>query len=437
MMSKLDLGVKTQMQQSELAFDYVITELLNQKLDGPIALSLLEYMGNTKDIQLVLDMSDNDIDDLHYFTQQVDTSSTSSKDEKGDITIVKRDLPKGFKRLVKILVSFHKHLRAEGVDIFFDWSNIDLESFTHYRQYTYDGNVTTPAPARLAKPEPKVEDTKSTTHRYSQAEQFKKSIKRDIAHFTVLKDKKQFKSWHQNLLATAAAQDVEDVLDPTYIPSNDEEIELFIEKQKYMYLVAMTILKTDRGIVFVGQHEVDRDAQQVFKKVINFYLHSRTADIDASAILKYITSAKLGEGTWKGTTVGFISHWQEQVRQYNKIVDNADVIGPTLMHTMLKTAVYGIEELRAVQNTADQLKIFTGHGQTYEEYCALLISAATSYDDHHKPKTFLSRRNTNNRKVYEHDLSYNDIDSWGDHGEFEEFNVHTDVQEIQAYATNF
>ena len=86
------------------------------------------------------------------------------------------------------------------------------------------------------------------------------------------------------------------------------------------------------------------------------------------------------------------------------------------MHTMLKTAVYGIEELRAVQNTADQLKIFTGHGQTQEEYCTLLISAAASYDDQHKPKSFLSRRNTNNRKVYEHDLSYNDTDLWRDHG---------------------
>ena len=165
MMSKLNLGVKAQMQQSDLAFYHVITKLLNQKLDGTIALSLLEYMGITKDIQLVLDMSDNDIDDLHYFIQQVDTSSIPPKDEKGDITIVKLDLPKGFKRLVKILVSFHKHLHAEGADIFFDCSNIDLETFTHYCQYTYDGNVTTPDPARLARREPKVEDTKSTACR--------------------------------------------------------------------------------------------------------------------------------------------------------------------------------------------------------------------------------------------------------------------------------
>ena len=63
-----------------------------------------------------------------------------------------------------------------------------------------------------------------------------------------------------------------------------------------------------------------------------------------------------------------------------------DVIGPNLMHTMLKTSVFDIEELRAVQNTADQLKVFTGKGQTNEKYFTLMISAATPYDDNHKHK---------------------------------------------------
>ena len=53
MMSKLDLGVRTQAQQSELAFEHVITQLLKQELDGPIALSLLEYTGNTKDMSKI------------------------------------------------------------------------------------------------------------------------------------------------------------------------------------------------------------------------------------------------------------------------------------------------------------------------------------------------------------------------------------------------
>ena len=93
--------------------------------------------------------------------------------------------------------------------------------------------------------------------------------------------------------------------------------------------------------------------------------------------------------------------------------------------------------MRDFQNTADQLKIFTGKGQTYEEYCSLLISAATSYDDHYKPKSFISRRNNNNRIVYQHELESNDDFSWEDQGDFDQFDVHTDVHEIEAYATNF
>ena len=49
------------------------------------------------------------------------------------------------------------------------------------------------------------------------AEQFKKTVKRDVSSFDVFKDKKQFKKWYHNLLATAAAQCVEEMLDPNYV----------------------------------------------------------------------------------------------------------------------------------------------------------------------------------------------------------------------------
>ena len=83
--------------------------------------------------------------------------------------------------------------------------------------------MATPAPARFSKSISGQDISKFTAHNNYQVEQFKKSIKRDISYFTVLKDKKQFKSWHQNLLETAAAQDVEEILDSTYKPFNEEE----------------------------------------------------------------------------------------------------------------------------------------------------------------------------------------------------------------------
>ena len=78
-------------------------------------------------------------------------------------------------------------------------------------------------------------------------------MKREMNAFKVFKNDKQFKSWHKNLVATAAAQDVSEVLDFAYKTSNPEEKLLFKEKQKYMYAVAVIILQTDIGIEHVGE----------------------------------------------------------------------------------------------------------------------------------------------------------------------------------------
>ena len=41
------------------------------------------------------------------------------------------------------------------------------------------------------------------------------------------------------------------VLDPDYKPLNQEDMNLFGDKQKFMYFVASTTLQTDRGKKFV------------------------------------------------------------------------------------------------------------------------------------------------------------------------------------------
>ena len=48
-------------------------------------------------------------------------------------------------------------------------------------------------------------------------------MKRYVSSFDLFKDKKRFKKWHPNLLATAAAQDVKEILDPNYVSITQEE----------------------------------------------------------------------------------------------------------------------------------------------------------------------------------------------------------------------
>ena len=55
--------------------------------------------------------------------------------------------------------------------------------------------------------------TASTSNASKSAAAFKKGIKRDPSLFSVLKEDNKWYSWKRNLIATARAQDIDEVLD--------------------------------------------------------------------------------------------------------------------------------------------------------------------------------------------------------------------------------
>ena len=91
-----------------------------------------------------------------------------------------------------------------------------------------------------------------------------------------------------------------------------------------MFSVYTKTLQTDKGKFLVRGHEDDYDAQVIHKELIAHAQRSTRASVDASALLTYITSARLGKGSWKGSSESFIIHWQNQVRKYDKLVPKAD-----------------------------------------------------------------------------------------------------------------
>jgi len=163
--------------------------------------------------------------------------------------------------------------------------------------------VTSPTPST---PAPKQKDLLS---------EFKKGIKRDASLFVVLKDLKQWDSWHRSTVAQARAQDVYDVLDPAYSPTPADK-DLFEAKQRYMYAVFERVLQTDKGKALVRSNEATSDAWQIFTELCQDALRSTRASIDSSRLLSYITAVRIGDGLWNGTSHSFVLHWQEQVRLY-------------------------------------------------------------------------------------------------------------------------
>jgi hypothetical protein len=58
----------------------------------------------------------------------------------------------------------------------------------------------------------------------------------------------------------ARAQDVDEVLDPNYLPTTSEQYELFQEKKKYLYAILESKVETTKGKAIIHKHESNYDA---------------------------------------------------------------------------------------------------------------------------------------------------------------------------------
>ena len=93
---------------------------------------------------------------------------------------------------------------------------------------------------------------------------FKKSIKREIAAYPSLKDERYFDGFKRRLFIVAKTHKCSKVLDPNYTPGSEpEEIELFEDKQTFIFSVFNTNLQTDMGKTMVRRHLASTDAQAV------------------------------------------------------------------------------------------------------------------------------------------------------------------------------
>ena len=137
------------------------------------------------------------------------------------------------------------------------------------------------------------------------AHEFRKGVKRDKSHYTVLKDEKHWDEWKRQTIATIYAHGCENIISSSYNPVTAEDILLFQEQQKYMFDVLTFILRTPMGKYFVRQHENTRDAQSVWRDYINHMRTSTKADIELEDLLTSLTSLRISPN-FRGNTEGFL-----------------------------------------------------------------------------------------------------------------------------------
>ena len=350
-------------------------------------------------------MEKDHIEDLTYMA--------TVKNVKGTTTKQQLDVPRGHKAHIKIFQGYVAYRQDIKQPLQHDYTSItedDINEYKvsqHYKCYIPGGtppNLKHNYPPPVANPD---------------IISFKKGIKRDPSQFKTLKRESDWDDWYAHIKVTAMAQGVEEVLNPTYLPVGNDDRELFNEKQKYLFQVLHSTVLTDKGKEIIKAYLPTLDAQKAFNDLIKYAEKSTAAQISSGTLLKYLTSAKIDDGQWKGTTTGFIIHWKETVRKYHSKVTNNEQFSDSQQKVMLQNAVHNIPELRQVKITAELQTALNGATLTFEQYNTLLQSAATQYDT-------ASRSVQQKRSVYQTDITNHD----------DLYNIDTTVDTIHANMTN-
>ena len=380
------------------AYTHLLENIAGLRSDNEISQSLALY--GVKSIQDLLEISQDDITTLQH------------PDASGNDVILHR----GGQGCVRAMQAFVRHIRQEGID---DIMPVTQEDFNMYRVDIYNPNALPTPLSTSAKKSSSLPTTRKP------AEDFKRSIKRDKTHYTVLKEDKQWDNWRRTTTATARSHDCDDVFDPKYKPKTPEERELFNEKQKFIYSVFNDCLQTDTGKSLVRTYERTYDAQTIYKELKAHATASTQANIDTDELLSYLTSTKLNKSHWRGTHHAFILHWCDQLRKYEDMIDKVDHFTQNVKMVMLQNAVSNVPALHQVK-TQSAHDIARGEPPLdYNKYKILLLSAATIEDE---KLSFSRTRPQRTIHLHEQDPSPSEMDV--------SFDIDTDINSLEVNATN-
>ena len=219
-------------QQKKDALKHILEQVFDLDPDSPIQRAL-----ELNDIQFPFDLIS--IAEVEYELLEYEEDGARITTSKGNAGLLK-----SFKCFVH-----YKNAQRDPIGDN-DWTSITCDEFDQFQISPNLHCAVPPSPITgIPPPSP-----------FSLVRDFKHGIKCDITHFTFLKDDAAWDNWERATIAQARAQDVADVLNPSYTPTNAEEAALFDKKQKYMYAVFEKTLLTDKGKALVHAHQCKYDA---------------------------------------------------------------------------------------------------------------------------------------------------------------------------------
>ena len=394
---------------------HVLEQVLEADSSSPLCISVLQHFGNDENRFNVIDFF---LRDMPFFENLTCVVTTVENPSEADPAKVKSrteacPVPNYLRARCIFFKRFLEDMKNDGQDLNYEsfYAGLTLDALMEWKANEMTMNTTSP---RVAKSRDLVAD-------------FKKGIKRDPSQFPSLKHVDNWPTFKREILAQARAQGVVDVFNPKYKPRGSEERELFALQLYYVYAIFCSNLKTDFGRKLVRDHESSQDAQAIWAELSNDAEKSTVAQLNATDLLQCVHAARVEN--WKGTTLSFILHCQEQIRLYDQLQPPNEQTSDHAKMTYLQNAVYAIEELRSAQTTGSQLALANGTVPTRKDYEALLKSAASTCDRARAPAKRQPTRSAERADIWDANVneSFHETRDFG-------FDIDTPTDIVQAHA---
>jgi hypothetical protein len=180
------------------------------------------------------------------------------------------------------------------------------------------------------------------------------------------------------------AQDLEELLDPTYIPSTPDEVKNFRMKQAFGFQVLQKKVQTPTGKAIVEAYKTTFNAQKVLQDLSIEAVVSTQAILSNRQMLEKMILTRFDPRSSKISAVDFIVRFDQMMRTYNEQQLERQLCIPDLMKkTYLQGAVSHVSMLKAVHHRELEKVVQEGEQAffTYEQYLTVVKGVATTYDE--------------------------------------------------------
>ena len=177
----------------------------------------------------------------------------------------------------------------------------------------------------------------------SPADEFRRSIKRDVNAFPTFKDRKNWNVWHRSFVATAASQGLSNVLDADYSPSNASEQAFFQVIQDFTFAVFTLHLRESESSEIVHRYSGESvpsdkrgNAQLLYQELVLAMEGGMAGSTRRTTIEKRLQNLRLDQ-RWNGSILSFIttvSHSIQDLRDLRSAKDKESYGDSWCIHTL-------------------------------------------------------------------------------------------------------